>query len=118
MGSTALKFARTAPLIEELRELLRATSATAGDDLVRHAAGDGFGRLQLHFAACGITRVADLTGLDVIGVPVFAAYRPNSRSLAASMGKGPEPDRARLGAAMEALEQSFSERAEDIVVAV
>jgi len=28
-------------------------------------------------ARMGITRVAVLTGLDVIGIPVVAAYRPN-----------------------------------------
>ena len=30
----------------------------------------------------GVTRVAVLTGLDNIGIPVAAAVRPNSRSIA------------------------------------
>ncbi|MEU9983559.1 hypothetical protein [Streptomyces sp. NPDC050856] len=32
----------------------------------------------------GITRVADLTGLDVIGLPVWTAIRPGSKTLSAS----------------------------------
>ena len=35
-------------------------------------------------ARCGITRVANLTGLDRVGIPVVAAYRPNARSIAVS----------------------------------
>ena len=31
-------------------------------------------------SAMGITRVATITGLDVIGIPVVAVTRPNSRS--------------------------------------
>ncbi|MQS39922.1 hypothetical protein FFZ77_31390, partial [Streptomyces katsurahamanus] len=32
----------------------------------------------------GISRVADVTGLDVIGLPVAVAFRPLSRTLAVS----------------------------------
>ena len=39
-------------------------------------------------ALMGITRVADVTGLDRIGVPVVMVCRPNARSLAVSQGKG------------------------------
>lgn len=38
--------------------------------------------------AMGVTHVADVTGLDIIGLPVFMAYRPNSRGLAVAQGKG------------------------------
>ena len=57
----------------------------------------------------GITRLADLTGLDRIGVPVFAAIRPNSRSVATSQGKGLTADAARAGALMEAVERWHAE---------
>ena len=60
----------------------------------------------------GITRLADLTGLDRIGVPVFAAVRPNSRSVATSQGKGLTPDAARAAALMEAVESWHAERIE------
>jgi len=52
----------------------------------------------------GITRIGMLTGLDVIGIPVAAAYRPNSRSVAVHQGKGVSDAAAQVSAAMEALE--------------
>ncbi|MBV9765984.1 MAG: YcaO-like family protein [Acidobacteriaceae bacterium] len=52
----------------------------------------------------GITRVANLTGLDTLGVPVFAAIRPLSRSLVVSMGKGLTLTTARVSALMESIE--------------
>ena len=48
----------------------------------------------------GITRVANVTGLDRINIPVFAAYRPNSKSLAVSQGKGHSIDAARVKSPM------------------
>ncbi|GAA3567063.1 YcaO-like family protein [Amycolatopsis ultiminotia] len=52
----------------------------------------------------GITRIADVTGLDVLGVPVMMAVRPLARSLTVSQGKGQTPLLARISAAMESLE--------------
>ncbi|MGW8989068.1 hypothetical protein ACWGRF_03920 [Streptomyces zhihengii] len=52
----------------------------------------------------GITRVADLTGLDVIGLPVWTAIRPASKTLSASQGKGAAALLAKLSAVMEAIE--------------
>jgi YcaO-like protein with predicted kinase domain len=63
-----------------------------------------------HFARLQITRVADITGLDRIGVPVAAAYRPTSRSLVVSMGKGRTKAAAMVAAAMESLELWHAER--------
>lgn len=60
-------------------------------------------------AACGVTRLADITGLDRIGVPVFHAVRPLSRALAVHQGKGLTAEAAQIGALMEAIE---SDRAE------
>jgi ribosomal protein S12 methylthiotransferase accessory factor len=57
----------------------------------------------------GITRVADVTGLDRVGIPVASAYRPNSRSISVFMGKGVTHDAARAGALMEALEAHHAE---------
>ena len=54
--------------------------------------------------ALGITRVADITGLDYLGVPVFLAMRPNGRSLSVSQGKGLDADSAYVSAFMEASE--------------
>ncbi len=52
----------------------------------------------------GITRVADLTGLDEIGVPVYAAYRPGGTTLSVSLGVAVDPVRAWVGAVMESIE--------------
>ena len=61
-------------------------------------------RLQDLLPAAGITRVADVTALDVLGVPVYQAVRPSSRNLAVSQGKGATVAAARVSAVMEAFE--------------
>lgn len=57
----------------------------------------------------GITRVAVLTGLDVLGIPVAAATRPNSRSIAVHQGKGVTLAAAKASAVMEAVETFHAE---------
>ncbi len=57
----------------------------------------------------GITRVADITGLDRIGIPVVLAIRPNARSVAVSAGKGLDGDSARVSAIMEGIECAHAE---------
>ncbi|MEU6379513.1 YcaO-like family protein [Streptomyces sp. NPDC046909] len=52
----------------------------------------------------GITRVADLTGLDCVGLPVWTAIRPASLTLSTSQGKGATGLLAKLSAVMEAIE--------------
>jgi ribosomal protein S12 methylthiotransferase accessory factor len=52
----------------------------------------------------GITRVADVTGLDRVGIPVAIAVRPGARSVTVSQGKGIDLDAAKVGALMEAVE--------------
>jgi YcaO-like protein with predicted kinase domain len=67
-------------------------------------------RLRPLLPRLGITRLADVTGLDRIGVPVFQAIRPLSRSVSVSQGKGLDPDAARASALMEAVETWHAER--------
>ncbi|UJW75655.1 YcaO-like family protein [Rhizobium sp. SL42] len=57
----------------------------------------------------GITRLGDITDLDIIGVPVWFAARPNSRGLAVSQGKGLNREQARISAVMEAIEGAVAE---------
>ncbi|MEU0413884.1 YcaO-like family protein [Streptomyces griseorubiginosus] len=52
----------------------------------------------------GITRVARLTGLDCVGLPVWTALRPGSLTLSGSQGKGATDLLAKLSAVMEAIE--------------
>lgn len=58
----------------------------------------------------GITRLANVTGLDSIGLPVYTAIRPNSRSLATSQGKGFDADSAKASARMESIETWHAEQ--------
>jgi ribosomal protein S12 methylthiotransferase accessory factor len=71
--------------------------------------GETLARMRRFMPAMGITRIADITGLDRIGIPVAVAYRPNSRNLAASQGKGISRDAAMAGALMETIELHHAE---------
>jgi len=57
----------------------------------------------------GITRIADVTGLDCIGIPVYEAMRPLSRSISAQQGKGLDRAAAKASALMESIELWHSE---------
>lgn len=67
-------------------------------------------RLKPRLGRYGITRVADVTRLDNIGVPVFLAVRPESETLAVTQGKGASPLLAKLSAVMESIELWHAER--------
>jgi ribosomal protein S12 methylthiotransferase accessory factor len=56
-----------------------------------------------------ISRVADVTGLDTIGVPVFTTTRALSQTLSIHAGKGLEAKFARAGAIAEAIEFEVAE---------
>ncbi|MER0481959.1 YcaO-like family protein [Streptomyces sp. Edi2] len=67
-------------------------------------------RLAPRLRQYGISRVADVTRLDNIGIPVFLAVRPESETLAVSQGKGASPILAKLSAVMESVELWYAER--------
>lgn len=66
-------------------------------------------RLQKLLPAFGITRVADITGLDCIGIPVAQAIRPNGKAFSGSQGKGISLLLAMISAAMESVESYHAE---------
>jgi YcaO-like protein with predicted kinase domain len=66
-------------------------------------------RVQPLARAMGITRIANVTGLDTIGIPVVMVCRPNSRSLAVSQGKGVELTSAKASGLMESVESYHAE---------
>lgn len=66
-------------------------------------------RVWAHRRTMGITRIADVTGLDRVGVPVTMVTRPNARSLAVNQGKGLTLDAARASGLMEAAETFHAE---------
>ncbi|MFJ8187184.1 YcaO-like family protein [Streptomyces sp. NPDC096105] len=59
----------------------------------------------------GITRVADVTGLDILGIPVVMAVRPAAKTLTVSQGKGTCLLLARVSAIMESVELWHAEYA-------
>lgn len=69
-------------------------------------------RLRALAPSIGITRLANVTGLDVVGVPVWVAIRPNSRGLATSQGKGLTHAAAQASALMESVESWHAENLE------
>lgn len=60
-------------------------------------------------AKAGVTRLADITRLDRIGLPVWQAVRPWSRALTVHQGKGATAADAQLGALLEAVESHAAE---------
>lgn len=59
----------------------------------------------------GITRVADITSLDRVGIPVFSSIRPlaGEGSVSVYNGKGATPLEAQVSAIMEGIERYSSE---------
>jgi YcaO-like protein with predicted kinase domain len=74
------------------------------------APAETLARLKPLLPTMGITRLANVTGLDTIGIPVVMSVRPNSRSLSVSQGKGLDLDSAKASAAMESIEGFHAER--------
>ncbi len=66
-------------------------------------------RLEPLLTQMGITRVANVTGLDRIGIPVYNACRPLSLSISVSQGKGSEALAAKVSAIMESVESFHAE---------
>ena len=74
--------------------------------------GETLARVKPFMAKMGITRIANVTGLDRIGIPVVMVCRPNSRSIAVSQGKGYTLDAAKASGLMESMESWHAERIE------
>lgn len=72
-------------------------------------------KLMAARAVLGVTRVADITGLDRIGMPVVQAARPFSLSNAVAQGKGTTLAEAAVSALMETAEIMFAERTDRFV---
>jgi YcaO-like protein with predicted kinase domain len=94
------------------QSVVSATLLTADDGPKRFTIGghrtcspeDTLGRLRPLLVRMGITRIANVTGLDRIGIPVVSAVRPNARSVCVAQGKGLTLAAAKASAVMEAAE--------------
>ena len=67
-------------------------------------------RVRPLFGAIGLTRLADITGLDSIGISVVLSVRPQSGYLSVDGGKGFTPVAAAASAAMECFERHAGEK--------
>jgi YcaO-like protein with predicted kinase domain len=74
-------------------------------------ASETVARMRSEFGRFGITRLAQVTGLDQIGIPVWMTVRPNARTLAVCQGKGVDDASAQASAIMEAVELATAEHA-------
>ena len=75
-------------------------------------------RIEPLMTTAGVTRVADITGLDRVGIPVFSAIRPTAGSGAITVynGKGLTKEEAKVSAIMEAIERYSAEVRGDNIV--
>lgn len=104
------------------RVMLPSMSSTApsgaGRTLKAHRAGttrvtspeQTLARLRPLLSDFGITRVADVTGMDCIGIPTVMVVRPNARSVSVSQGKGVDLVTAKVSGIMESVELFHAER--------
>ena len=69
-------------------------------------------RIKPYLRSAGVTRVADITGLDTVGVPTTLAIRPNALTIACSSGKGVTRDQAMASGGVEAIELHAAETAD------
>ena len=75
-------------------------------------------RIEPVMGVAGVTRVADITDLDRVGIPVFSAIRPTAESGAITVynGKGLTKEEAKVSAIMEAVERHSAEVRGDSIV--
>ncbi len=85
-----------------LKTYFRGTHRTVSPD-------ETLSRMIPWFDTFGITRIATVTGLDRVGVPVVVVCRPNARSSAVFHGKGVDIAAAKASGVMEAIETWHAE---------
>lgn len=95
-------------LLPDLRDIASGSLASSYSDRILPAFRT-LERVWPYLPSHGITRVARQTGLDRVGIPCWAAFRPNSRNLSGSQGKGLTDAAACVSATMEALEGAVAE---------
>lgn len=74
------------------------------------APAETLARIRPLFPRIGLTRLAPITHLDRIGIPVILAVRPNSAYLSVDAGKGFTAEAAATSAAMECIERYHAEQ--------
>ncbi|MYR40482.1 YcaO-like family protein [Streptomyces sp. SID5910] len=86
------------------------TSITLTGTVRARTAEETWRALQPEISRLGISRVARLTGLDHLGIPVWTAVRPHARTLVTSQGKGADDTLAKISAVLESAELWHAEQ--------
>lgn len=81
----------------------------AGTTARTSSADDSIARVSPYLKDYGITRVANVTHLDRVGVPVHTALKPLGTTLSNGSGKGLTMEASKISAIMEAIEQTHWE---------
>ena len=76
-----------------------------------HSGSNG-GAYPTFFQHVGLTRVANITGLDHLGIPTVVAIRPASSTMVTASGKGLTLAAAMASGVMEAMEIWHAENAD------
>ncbi len=98
---------RTHPYLPGLDEPAPKTFRDGTHRLI--APAETVARVRRFMPVMGITRIANITGLDCIGIPVVMVCRPNARSLSVAQGKGLDLPAAQASGLMEAIESYHAE---------
>lgn len=112
LGGISPRVPAGGPHLPEVRyrgETLRAAKLISEGEQRSVPVRETLNRIRPLLPRAGITRLADITGLDRVGIPVTMAIRPNGRTLSNHAGKGASLEAAMVSAAMEALEIHHAE---------
>ena len=106
-----LDFSRLTSLVnaEEVAAASRQWERVPGSATRTSTAEESIARVTPYLRDYGITRVANVTHLDRVGIPVHTAIKPMGTTLSNGSGKGITPAASKISAMMEAIEQSHWE---------
>ncbi|MGE5340231.1 MAG: YcaO-like family protein [Candidatus Omnitrophota bacterium] len=88
-------------------EILR--SSKTGSKLSAHfcSEDEALERIKTEMEKVGITRLANITGLDRIGIPVYNSIKPTANGFSVQHGKGMSLKASKISAAMESFERFY-----------
>ena len=98
------------PSVLTARDECRAAGTRVLDGRRGPTPGDAMKMIAGYPALMGISRMADITGLDRLGIPVIQAVRPLALSNTVSQGKGCDHESAALSAILESAETFLAEQ--------
>jgi len=111
-GGEAICQPQLRPAVQFRGRFLRSAKAFNSGTHRARSPEQTFVTISPYLSRAGVTRIADVTGLDHVGLPTTLAIRPNALTMACSSGKGVTLDQAKVSGAMEAFELHAAETAD------